>query len=238
MQAKAPEGFKLTIASPCTVSWDSMSGDERCRFCSMCRKNVYNLSSMTGPEAQALIRERQGNICVRFYQRTDGTVLTEDCPVGLAAIRKKVRDAFARATTAALALFGATAGVNFLRTDSRVASVPVTNAAPIQVKPTSVVVAPPAPPAPPIPMMGDPVVGGGAAIVPHRPEPMPELMGKIAMPDPVVKQKPTKIKEPLITKHPLMGHVSQPMMGGIRMPVSPPAKDKDAEQGMLELIGK
>lgn len=80
---------QLRIASPCTASWDEMAGDERSRFCSQCRLNVYNISIMTQGEAEALIASKEGRLCVRMYQRADGTVLTRDCPVGLAALRKR-----------------------------------------------------------------------------------------------------------------------------------------------------
>jgi hypothetical protein len=82
---------RLTIASPCAVSWDAMSGDDRVRSCAQCRLNVYNLSAMTRPEAETLIAQKEGRACVRFYRRADGTVLTQDCPVGLAAVRRKLR---------------------------------------------------------------------------------------------------------------------------------------------------
>jgi len=81
---------QLRIASPCTVSWDSMTGDDRSRFCGQCKLNVYNISVMTQSEAERLIAEKEGRVCVRMYQRADGTVLTRDCPIGLAAVRKRV----------------------------------------------------------------------------------------------------------------------------------------------------
>lgn len=59
-----------------------MEGDDRVRFCPECELNVYNLSAMTEEQALALVQEREGRLCVRFYQREDGTVLTSDCPVG------------------------------------------------------------------------------------------------------------------------------------------------------------
>lgn len=80
----------LTIASPCSVSWDSMKGDERARDCSQCRLRVYNLSAMTRPEAESLLEEKEGKLCVRFFRRADGTVMTQDCPVGLRAVRLKI----------------------------------------------------------------------------------------------------------------------------------------------------
>jgi hypothetical protein len=79
---------KIRIASPCTASWDDMRGDDRVRFCQHCRLNVYNLSAMTRQEAEALIREKEGRLCIRFYARRDGTVLTDNCPVGLRAVRR------------------------------------------------------------------------------------------------------------------------------------------------------
>ena len=76
--------LQLKIASPCPASWDDMEGDDRARFCPECELNVYNLSAMTEEEALKLVKEREGRLCVRFYQRRDGTVLTTDCPVGAA----------------------------------------------------------------------------------------------------------------------------------------------------------
>ena len=77
---------QVRIASPCNASWTEMVGDDRSRYCGKCEKNVYNLSAMTREEAELLMLEKDGNLCVRLYRRTDGTVITEDCPVG---VRKK-----------------------------------------------------------------------------------------------------------------------------------------------------
>jgi len=108
----------IQIASPCQVSWDEMSGDERQRHCSHCNLNVYNLSEMSREEAEAFLAEREGRVCVRLYRRTDGTVLTRDCPVGLAAVRAKlVRVALATAglflafSTTAMAALGKIPGL-------------------------------------------------------------------------------------------------------------------------------
>jgi hypothetical protein len=97
----------VRIASPCPADWDAMYGDERVRLCSKCELNVYNLSAMTRREAERLIVNREGRLCVRFYRRSDGTILTEDCPVGLRAIKRKVT----RAAVACFSfVFGAGAG--------------------------------------------------------------------------------------------------------------------------------
>jgi hypothetical protein len=86
---KLPLLSNLKIASPCNAAWSQMSGDERVRFCGSCKKNVYNISSMTGDEAERLISEREGELCLRFYQRKDGTIITADCSVGMR--KKRVR---------------------------------------------------------------------------------------------------------------------------------------------------
>ncbi|MEW6302677.1 MAG: hypothetical protein AB1705_04350 [Verrucomicrobiota bacterium] len=73
---------KVRVASPCPARWEDMQGDERARFCAHCQKHVYNFSAMNGEEVVALIRAKEGSLCGRFYQRSDGTMLTADCPVG------------------------------------------------------------------------------------------------------------------------------------------------------------
>jgi len=79
----------LRVASPCRMDWTQMSGDDRVRHCSECKLNVYNLSEMSRREAEELIAGHEGRLCVRFYQRADGTVLTRDCPVGLRQLVRK-----------------------------------------------------------------------------------------------------------------------------------------------------
>lgn len=79
----------VSVASPCKASWDDMEGDDRARFCGSCAKHVYNLSGMTEREATDLISERQGRVCVRFFRRRDGTILTADCPRGLRAVGRR-----------------------------------------------------------------------------------------------------------------------------------------------------
>ena len=80
----------LRVASPCHVSWDDMTGDDRVRFCSSCQLNVYNFAAMTSDEVRSFIANSEGRVCGRLYRRSDGTILTRDCPVGLRAIRRKV----------------------------------------------------------------------------------------------------------------------------------------------------
>ena len=81
----------LRVASPCPADWDAMYGDERKRFCGDCKLNVYNLSGMTKDDAEALITNAEGRLCVRYFQRADGTVITADCPVGWAKLKQRTK---------------------------------------------------------------------------------------------------------------------------------------------------
>jgi hypothetical protein len=97
---------RIQVATPCTARWEDMKGDGRVRSCDECQLRVYNLSGMDRAAAERLVGEAEGRLCVRFYRRADGTVLTADCPVGLAALAAKARRAARRAASFVSALFG------------------------------------------------------------------------------------------------------------------------------------
>jgi len=80
----------VRVAAPCPASWEVMAGDERVRFCAECKLNVYNLSEMTRREAERLIATHEGRLCVRFYRRADGTIITQNCPRGLRVLIQRV----------------------------------------------------------------------------------------------------------------------------------------------------
>jgi hypothetical protein len=94
----------IRVAAPCDARWDEMTGDERQRRCALCKLDVFNLSAMTAEEAVRFVQQAQGRTCVRLYVRADGTVLTKDCPVGLAAVRRRI--ALALSAAAALVVAG------------------------------------------------------------------------------------------------------------------------------------
>src|SRR6266850_6904162 len=99
----------VRVAAPCNADWEQMIGNERARFCGQCNLNVYNLSSMTRSEAEHLIASNEGRLCVRYYRRADGSILTKDCPIGVRAIKRKlsyVSKAIASATLSFLAGVG------------------------------------------------------------------------------------------------------------------------------------
>lgn len=101
---------KVRVASPCPADWDSMIGDERVRFCGQCELNVYNLSAMTKAQAENLIVRTEGRLCVRFFRRTDGSILTQDCPVGLRALRQRMSRIRRAVASMLLGFFAGSAG--------------------------------------------------------------------------------------------------------------------------------
>ena len=55
---------QIRVREPCTADWDRMSGDDRVRFCEGCQSHVHNLSAMTRDEAERLVCEAAGRLCV------------------------------------------------------------------------------------------------------------------------------------------------------------------------------
>ena len=93
---------QLKIASPCSANWDQMVGDDRVRHCSECNLNVYNFSAVTAAEVERIVTTHEGRLCARMYRRADGTLITQDCPVGLRAVLRRETKRVARIVGAAL----------------------------------------------------------------------------------------------------------------------------------------
>ena len=111
----SPPAFSLPlfqqarIASPCSMRWEEMTptGDAHTRRCEQCDLNVHNFAGMTAEQAESVLRSafnadgtRNRRICAGIYRRVDGTIITADCPVGLAAVRAKARRTVARIAAA------------------------------------------------------------------------------------------------------------------------------------------
>jgi hypothetical protein len=168
----------IKVASPCSALWEEMIGDARVRFCTHCEKNVFNLSAMTRAEAEALVEEKQGEMCVRFYRRADGTMLTSDCPVG---VRRKRARRIAAIAAGAGALSAIAAGLGMrheapcqmgdIAVQGQATAVAMGSVAPVATTP------PPQPTSQPT--MGKPMMGAVA----------PVHMGRVA-PQPQPKQQP------------------------------------------------
>jgi hypothetical protein len=107
----------VVVDSPCTADWRRMRGNDRVRFCGTCQLNVYDLSGMSQGQAAALVASREGRLCVRFFQRPDGTMVTRDCG---AAGRRLARALFTGICAfIALVLAGSAAGIETWMTDVR-----------------------------------------------------------------------------------------------------------------------
>jgi hypothetical protein len=117
-RAKLPVLDNIRVAAPCTADWNQMTGDERARLCGDCNLKVYNLSGMTRDEAETLLRDREGRLCVRYFQRADGTILLKDCTVGVK--RRRRRRIFAAGVAATLAGAGGAAALLVHRAESKV----------------------------------------------------------------------------------------------------------------------
>jgi hypothetical protein len=162
----------VKIASPCSQDWNEMIGNERKRFCGECKLNVYNLSGMSQTQAEELLLNSEGRLCVRFYRRADGTVLTKDCPVGWQAIK---RHASRMATAFASLIFGVIAGLGFAPS-SALSGNGRTRFLPILTTPTPAL-----------------LMGAGAAPT-QTPKATPEefIMGEMTVPTPQVTPKSEK----------------------------------------------
>lgn len=193
---------KIGVATPCEASWDAMEGDERVRYCGSCRLSVYNLSAMSRREAEDLVRNRHGagageRLCVKFFRRADGTLVTDECGRVRRALRRKallIRTAaaalFALVLSPLLAACGAggekpTPGVTTHATPSPTGVAPAAAAAstPLQAAPSHQV------PGGEIPA---PVPTETAA---PRPEEVIELMGDVCVPEELLQPDPPEPTE-------------------------------------------
>ena len=165
----------VRVAAPCPADWEKMVGDERVRYCGQCSLHVYNLSGMTKREAEGLVANAEGRLCIRYYSRADGSILTRNCPVGVRALRQRV-SRIAGATLSAVIGFFAGLGLNFGLTPAPTRHVMGEMAVPIGLKR-----APLPHPLPEIVDVPDAPLVQGTMVVPMRP-----VIGKMR---PMVKDK-------------------------------------------------
>jgi hypothetical protein len=65
---------QVRIGTPCPVPWEAMHGDDKARFCTHCNRHVHNLSAMREDEAQRLICESAGRLCIAYVPNEQGGV--------------------------------------------------------------------------------------------------------------------------------------------------------------------
>ena len=160
----------LKIASPCSADWNGMLGDDRKRFCGECKLNVYNLSGMTTYDAEHLLQVSEGRLCVRYFQRPDGTVLTKDCPVGWARVKERLSIFATASFSLVVSLFAGLYGSSLFEKKvqvGRLRPIPVTTPTPT-----------------PEPLMGDVMMGNFAIPTPTpkpKSTPQREFQGREAV---------------------------------------------------------
>jgi hypothetical protein len=156
----------IRIASPCQANWNEMFGNDRKRFCAECKLNVYNLSEMTKAQAESFVQNAEGRVCVRLYRRADGTVLTQDCPVGWAKIKQRTRAVATAVFSLIVSLFSGLLLVSLFARQQKITEVGV-------LRPIST----PTPRATPDPKY-------------------PPMMGAVALPSPTPKAQPSATPKP------------------------------------------
>lgn len=81
---------KYQAASPCSSSWEKMSGTGCMRFCEKCQCILYDFSNLELEQAEQIILQREEPGKFVLYKRADGKFLTRDCPVGAAGKRLRL----------------------------------------------------------------------------------------------------------------------------------------------------
>ena len=71
---------QIDVPVPGPADWNAMTGDRRGRFCQHCQKTVHNLSAMSRDEAERLVCQAAGSLCVRYAVSATGNVMTLDYP--------------------------------------------------------------------------------------------------------------------------------------------------------------
>ncbi|HQU82024.1 MAG TPA: carboxypeptidase-like regulatory domain-containing protein [Pyrinomonadaceae bacterium] len=77
----------IDVKTPCDESWEEMTGNNEVRFCSHCAKNVHNISAMTRTKAEKLVKDSNGQICVRYVKNPQGKIV--NLPPKLTQIKRR-----------------------------------------------------------------------------------------------------------------------------------------------------
>src|SRR5687767_109390 len=64
------------VPEPCSESLEDVPGDKRRQYCARCKHQVHDLSALSFEEIEQLFAGE--NVCVSFWVRPDGSVVTAD----------------------------------------------------------------------------------------------------------------------------------------------------------------
>jgi hypothetical protein len=108
---------QIHVPEPCGQDWEAMDGDAQKRLCAGCGCHVHDLSAMTATDAQSVLDNAVGRLCVRYETRPDGTPLTlDDAPTPERRVFWTRRLATAASWALALAVTGL--GLTTVRTEA------------------------------------------------------------------------------------------------------------------------
>lgn len=79
---------QLKVVTPCSSSWEQMTGNRQKRFCSECNKNVFDFSQMTRNQVEAVVSAHKGQLCGRILRDASGSLVTLE-PTPLATISSR-----------------------------------------------------------------------------------------------------------------------------------------------------
>lgn len=71
------KGLYLSIPTPCQENWDNMNSIGDSKFCSRCKKNLIDFSTMSDIELLAVIKNGGGELCGRFEETQLNRLLKE-----------------------------------------------------------------------------------------------------------------------------------------------------------------
>lgn len=69
--------LKLTIPTPCSEDWNTMTADKNGKFCASCQKTVIDFSAMTDVQIIHYFTHFQGETCGRLTEKQLNSVISE-----------------------------------------------------------------------------------------------------------------------------------------------------------------
>jgi len=107
----APRHFlnNLIIPTPCSADWNSMVGNDQVRFCEHCSLHVHNVSALTRNQAERLVAQSNGKLCVRYIRDPAGRPALLPAAQKLHRIGRRVSQLAAGAFSASLSVSSALA---------------------------------------------------------------------------------------------------------------------------------
>ncbi|HXU29485.1 MAG TPA: carboxypeptidase-like regulatory domain-containing protein [Thermoanaerobaculia bacterium] len=80
MATRSEKLNRLVIQSPCTKSWDEMTGGDAERHCAKCDRQVFDFRQMTPRQMTTRLQATGGHLCAGLTRDSDGRLLTLEPP--------------------------------------------------------------------------------------------------------------------------------------------------------------